>query len=224
MIRVLLLLGAVSAAVLAGACSGNSTSKRAAPPGSTATSTAVPATSTTSAPASTCGPTTSVAKSGGSGDVTPPGDIPDNQAFVVFDSPTAHYSIKTPEGWARSDQGGATTFTDKLNAIRIEVIAAPSAPSPASAQAELPNIRSQNRCFEGGTVTTVQRRAGPAVLLTYRADGAPDPVTGKVVHDDVERYEFWRAGNEAVITLSSPQGSDNVDPWRLVTDSFTWTA
>jgi hypothetical protein len=69
----------------------------------------------------------------------------------------------------------------------------------------------------------VSRAAGPAVHITYKADAAPDPVTGKVVHDDVERYEFWLAGSEAVITLSSPQGSDNVDPWRVVTDSFSWT-
>jgi len=47
-------------------------------------------------------------------------------------------------------------------------------------------------------------------------------VTGKVVRDDVERYEFWRGGTEAVLTLSGAAGSDNVDPWRLVTDSFTW--
>jgi hypothetical protein len=62
------------------------------------------------------------------------------------------------------------------------------------------------------------------VLATYRADSSPDPVTGKVVHDDVERYELWRSGTTAVVTLASPKGSDNVDPWRKVTDSFTWTA
>jgi hypothetical protein len=38
----------------------------------------------------------------------------------------------------------------------------------------------------------------------------------------VERYEFWRAGHEVVLTLSAPVGSDNVDPWRKVTDSFAW--
>ena len=43
-----------------------------------------------------------------------------------------------------------------------------------------------------------------------------------VVPDAVERYEFWRGGTEAVVTLSGAAGSDNVDPWRLVTDSFTW--
>ena len=74
-----------------------------------------------------------------------------------------------------------------------------------------------------GKVSQVSRSAGPAILVTYRADSPPDPVTAKVVHQDVERYVFWRSGSEVVITLSSSQGSDNVDPWRKVTDSFRWT-
>ena len=59
-------------------------------------------------------------------------------------------------------------------------------------------------------------------MITYRADADPDPVTGKVVHDDVERYEFWKAGKTVILALSGPQGADNVDPWRIVTDSLAW--
>jgi hypothetical protein len=47
-------------------------------------------------------------------------------------------------------------------------------------------------------------------------------VTGKSVTEAVQRYEFWRSGQEVVLTLSAPQGSDNVDPWRTITDSFRW--
>lgn len=39
----------------------------------------------------------------------------------------------------------------------------------------------------------MQRTAGPVLLVIYRADAAPDPVTGKVVNDDVERYWYWHA-------------------------------
>jgi len=39
---------------------------------------------------------------------------------------------------------------------------------------------------------------------------------------NVERYAFWRAGTTVILTLSGPQGADNVDPWRMVTDSFGW--
>ena len=50
----------------------------------------------------------------------------------------------------------------------------------------------------------------------------PDPVTGKVYRDEVERYEFYRNGTESVLTLAGPVGADNVDPWRTVTNSFQW--
>jgi hypothetical protein len=62
------------------------------------------------------------------------------------------------------------------------------------------------------------------VLVTYRASSAADAVTGKRVTLDVERYEFWRNGTQVTITLSAPQGSDNVDPWKRVTESFAWSA
>ncbi|MGI8613522.1 MAG: hypothetical protein ACR2KL_06210 [Nocardioidaceae bacterium] len=154
---------------------------------------------------------------------SPAGDIPDNQVFVPYTPPGAHYSIQIPEGWSRSSAGGAVTFTDKLNSVRIESVPAASAPTVASATSkELPRIAATATNYAAGAVTTVDRKAGTAVLVTYQADAPPDPVTGKYVRDAVERYEFWRQGTEAILTLSGPVGADNVDPWRIVSDSFAW--
>jgi hypothetical protein len=167
--------------------------------------------------------TTAAADNPNAPEVNPAGDIPDNQVFVSYSPPSGGYSLKVPEGWARVDTGGAVTFTDKLNRVRMETKASASTPTVSSAQQdEVPAIRSASKNYEAGKVTQVTRKSGTAILITYRADSEPDPVTGKVVHDDVERYEFWRSGNEVVLTLSGPQGADNVDPWRIVTDSFTW--
>jgi hypothetical protein len=160
---------------------------------------------------------------GGGGDVLVPGDIPDNQAYVAYQSAADGYHLSVPEGWARSQAGATVTFSDKFNSIQVQVVAAPSPPSVASAQStEVAALAASTPCFQAGKVGQAVRRSGPAVLITYRADSPADPVTGKVVRQDVERYEFWHAAKEAVITLSSPQGSDNVDPWRKVTDSFAW--
>ena len=38
----------------------------------------------------------------------------------------------------------------------------------------------------------------------------------------IERFELYRHGQGAVIALSSAVGSDNVDPWRIVSESFRW--
>jgi len=38
----------------------------------------------------------------------------------------------------------------------------------------------------------------------------------------IERFELYRNGRSAVVSLSSAVGSDNVDPWRTVSQSFRW--
>lgn len=156
-------------------------------------------------------------------EVNPAGDIPDNQAFVPYTVPTGDFSVTVPEGWSRNESAGVATFTDNFNSIRLETVDAASAPTVASATTdELPAIAAATPGYQAGDVTTVDRTSGTAVLITYRADSPPDPVTGQHTTLDVERYEFWTGGREAIVTLSGGQGADNVDPWRIVTDSFTW--
>ncbi len=156
-------------------------------------------------------------------EINPAGDIPDNQAFVPYTVPSGDFSVTVPEGWSRNESAGVVTFTDNFNSIRLETVDAASAPTVASATAdEVPAIAAETTAYQAGDVTTVDRTAGTAVLITYRADSPPDPVTGQPTTLDVERYEFWKDGREAIVTLSGGRGADNVDPWRIVTDSFTW--
>jgi hypothetical protein len=115
-------------------------------------------------------------------------------------------------------------FTDKLNSIRVDAGTRASAPTPASLRAEVAALGAAGGHFAAGPVNAVTRKGGRAVVAFYRLDSAPDPVTGKVVTDDVERYEFWKGGRLVTLTLAGPHGADNVDPWRIVTDSFRWTA
>jgi hypothetical protein len=151
------------------------------------------------------------------------GDIPDNQVFVPYPSAGGSFVVRVPQGWAQSAAGSAVVFTDKFNSVRIESAPRSQAPDVPSARAqEIPQLQSLVPGFQAGQVTMVQRSAGPAVLITYQANSAPNAVTGKSVTEAVERYEFWRGGQEVVLTLSAPQGADNVDPWRMVTDSFRW--
>ncbi|MEU2421093.1 hypothetical protein ABZ619_08630 [Streptomyces sp. NPDC007851] len=156
----------------------------------------------------------------------PPGDIPDNQVYVSY-RPTGGtftgFTVKVPEGWARTSQGSTTAFTDKLNTVKITAVSASGAPTAGSVtNAVVPQLRCQVPKFSSPKVSEVTRHAGRVVLLTYQGDSAKDPVTGKVVRDAFERYAFYRAGHEVDLTLSGPVKADNVDPWRIVSDSFTW--
>jgi hypothetical protein len=135
-------------------------------------------------------------------EVSPSGDIPDNQAYVRYAPAGAGYSVKVPEGWSRVQTAGAVVFSDKLNSIRLEHT------KPAA---------------QAGQASTVQRTAGTAQKLTYMTKAKPNPVTGKAGTDAVERYVFTKGGKTAVLTLSGPKGADNVDPWKIVTESVRWT-
>lgn len=158
-------------------------------------------------------------------EVNPAGDIPDNQAFVTYTPASGGFSVKVPEGWARTTSGGAVTFTDKLNSIRIESRAAAKAPTVDTARAnELPALANGVPGYKAGDVSSVTRTAGPAIRITYLGDSPADPVTGKSHVNAVERYLFFHNGREAVLTLSGPQGADNVDPWKIVTGSLRWAA
>lgn len=156
------------------------------------------------------------------GEVNPAGDIPDNQVFVTFTPPGGVYAIDVPEGWARSGGGAHVSFTDKLNTVTIDQRAASKAPTPTTASAAVEALGANQPGFAMGQASVVQRQSGDAVLVTYQITSAPDPVTGKTVDDDVERYAFWRNGVEVDVTLSGPHGADNVDPWQIITDSFRW--
>lgn len=156
-------------------------------------------------------------------EVVAPGDIPDTQAFVPYAA--TGYSFSVPEGWSRTVAGSTTTFSDHFNSITATSAPAALAPTATSVQAtEVPALQRNVASFELIKVAPVTRTAGPVVLVTYRAGSAPNPVTNRRVAIDVERYEFWHNGTLVTLTLSGARGSDNVDPWKKVTDSFAWSA
>src|ERR1700760_3994445 len=87
--------------------------------------------SSSGAQASSTPPAAAAASPTNTPEVNPAGDIPDNQAYVAFAPRTAGYSVKVPEGWSRTSAGGAVSFTDKLNTVRLQAVHAGSAPTVA---------------------------------------------------------------------------------------------
>lgn len=159
----------------------------------------------------------------GSRATAPAGNIPVNQAFVPFTPAGGLFTVSVPEGWARTTDGAATIFTDKLNTVRIETRPTAAAPNTESVSVyELPAVASSTPDYRAGAVTAVQRNAGQVMLITYQGSAPPKSVDGKTQTDAFERYEYWHAGQEMILTLSEPVGADNVDRWRTVTDSLRW--
>jgi hypothetical protein len=156
-------------------------------------------------------------------DANPLGDIPDNQVYVPYTAADGSYSVKVPEGWARTGLADGVSFTDKLNTVTVQERSGTPEPNQDSVLgSELADIAAQGSNVTLGPVETRALPGGSAVHATYTADSKPDPVTGRVTRDDVELYVFWKNGSEVLLTLSGPHGSDDVDAWRLVSTSFMW--
>ncbi len=150
----------------------------------------------------------------------PPGDIPDNTAYVTYHSAAGRYTFVHPEGWASVVHGAAVTFTDKLNGITAAAAPAGSAPTLASAKAQAATLSSTQPAFELRSTRTVTLPGGRGVLIVFRRNSAPDAVTGKVFRDEVNRYLIYRGGREVTLDLYGAVGSDNVDPYTKISASL----
>lgn len=222
----------VAATLLVAGCSGAST---AATDSTTANSSVEPSTtssagsppasgsaaptsdaSTSSAPAGT-----GAAQSPVSVENNPPGDIPDNIAFVAYTSPANRYSFTHPEGWLQQGQGAGVLFTDKLNGVQVGQGTATSVPTTASARADsVPSLTRHEAAFEVRSVSAASVPGGAGVLIVYRRNSAPDQVTGRQYRDEVQRYELVAKGHEVVVELFGPVGADNVDAYRTMITSL----
>ena len=151
----------------------------------------------------------------------PPGDIPDNIAFVRYANAAGHYSFTHPEGWAETTKGAQVTFTDKLNGVYVAPGAATTAPTVASAKVtDVPALTKTQAAFELRGITAVSLKGGTGVRLVFRRNSAPDAVTGRRYRDEVERYELVRSGHDVVVELYGPVGADNVDAYKTMITSL----
>lgn len=154
-------------------------------------------------------------------EVSPPGDIPDNQAFVPY--PGQGFVLKVPEGWARSAKGDATRFADKFNTIEVLVLPDPGAKGPEAAKESLlADLAAKGRAVAITGSAVVKTAAGPALHVTYDSNSDPNPVTTKQLREENEVYVWGHGDHMVELVLTAPKGADNVDSWKLISSSFRW--
>ena len=197
----------------AGACS---TKKDATQTDTTALSTTTTTTAGTETPIAST--ETAVAP-----EVNPPGDIPDSQAFVIYQNTTGGYQLEVPEGWARATTRGNVTFVSKLDGVSVTIAPASAAPSAASVQAnEAKLIQSQGRAVTITGMSEANLPGGKAVVIKYTSNSEPNSVTNKRVRLENVAYIFYKNGKEATLTVWAPQGADNADQWNRMANSLRW--
>jgi hypothetical protein len=151
----------------------------------------------------------------------PPGDIPDNLAFVRYRNKATGYSFTHPEGWAQTGSGPSVRFTDKLNGVSVTSSAASQAPTVSSARShDVPALQQSIPAFQLRGITAVTVPGGKGVRIVFRRNSDPDQVTGKVYRDEVEEYLVFGAGRLVRMDLYGPVGADNVDAYRTMSQSL----
>jgi hypothetical protein len=152
----------------------------------------------------------------------PPGDIPDNLAFVRYTSKAGGYSFTHPEGWARTVKGSSVLFTDKLNGVAVTAKAGMSTPTVSQARSvDIPRLKSTETAFQLRGVSAVKLPGGSGVRIVFRRNSEPDSVTGKVYRDEVEEYVILSSKQVIRMDLFGPVGADNVDAYRTMSRSLT---
>jgi hypothetical protein len=159
------------------------------------------------------------ATSGWATEKNPPGDIPDDQVFISYTSSAGAYSLKVPEGWARSEKGSDVDFVDKFDGVAVAVASATAAPTAKDVVAGLAKPEKAVRVV---STKDIRLPAGQAILIKYESDSEANPVTNKRVRLENEAYVFYKNGKTATLTLWAPKGADNADQWKLMSESFRW--
>jgi hypothetical protein len=155
-------------------------------------------------------------------EVNPAGDMPDNQVFISFTAPSG-IMMQIPEGWARSEAGGVTSFVDKLGQIDFTSATVAQAPTPDSIrQIEVAALIATGHAVDVTNIRAMTLPVGDVIAVDYQSNSAVNPVTNRQIRLENRRIYVFRNGQEAIVTLSAPAGADNVDAWNLMANSLRW--
>jgi len=149
------------------------------------------------------------------------GDIPDNAVFLTYRSAAWSFSIQYVEGWQVRTATDGVTIRDKDSSETVRVVTMPPDVAAYIKNTDLPALQSQPR-FALVKQNTVKVGSAVYAHLVYHAPADPDPVTGKQVASTIDRFYVPGPGL-AIISLSTPDGVDNVDAFRQMITSFKWS-
>lgn len=153
---------------------------------------------------------------------TTSGDVPDNAVFLTYKGASPGFSIQYVEGWQVTPRGDGVIIKDKDSSETVQIVAAPADVAAYVATTDLPALQAQPR-FRLIKQDTVKAGSRRYVHLAFHQVSPPDSVTGKRVPQTVDRYYVPGPNGLAIVSLATPDGVDNVDAFRQMIESFTWS-
>jgi hypothetical protein len=149
------------------------------------------------------------------------GDIPDNAVFLTYHDTAHGFSVTYVEGWQVSTVADGVAIRDKDSSETVSVVPAITDVTAYVSGTDLPALRGQPG-FSLVKQDKVTVKGSSLNHLAYHVLSAPDPVTGKQVASTVDRYYVPGPSALAIVSLSTPNGVDNVDAFRQMIQSFKW--
>ena len=153
---------------------------------------------------------------------TTSGDIPDNAVFLTYHGTNPTFSIQYVEGWQVTKQADGVGVRDKDSSETVVIVASQADVEKYVSSTDLPALQRQAG-FQLIKQDKVAAGGSNYVHLAYHVTSPPDPVTGKQVPLTVDRYYVPGPSGLAIVSLSSPDGVDNVDAFHTMIASFTWS-
>ena len=230
-----LFMGGAQVAVLAVtlvACAARPANSPTAPTGTPAGVTPAPSAQTLAPGATPTAPATSPSEPSRSAPTSPEpvesagtttgGDIPDNAIFLPYQDATHGFSIMYVEGWQVTPSSDGVLIRDKDSSETVQVVAPVTDVAAYISSTDLPGLQALPG-FQLVTQDVVKVNGVDLNHIQYHAPSPPDPVTGKEVPSTIDRYYVPGTTGLAIVTLSTPDGVDNVDAFREMIKSFTWS-
>ncbi len=152
---------------------------------------------------------------------TTAGDVPDNAKFVTYEQAGLGFDIQYVEGWQVTTQADGVVIRDKDSSETIAIVDLPADLGTWISSTDLPTLQAQAG-FKLVKQDTVKVGAATYAHLVYHILSSADPVTGKQIPSTVDRYYVPGPSRLAVVSLSTPDGVDNVDAFRQMIESFKW--
>jgi hypothetical protein len=150
------------------------------------------------------------------------GDVPDSAVFLAYRDQSHGFLVQYVEGWHVTPKPDGVTIADKDSYESVIVVTTPPDIAGFITGTDLPALQQQTG-FKLVRHDRVTVGGHELEHLAFHLPAPPDPVTGKQVPSTVDRYYVPGSSGLAVVTLSTPDGVDNVDAFRQMIESFRWS-
>lgn len=153
---------------------------------------------------------------------TTSGDVPDNAVFLTYHGAGPVFSIQYVEGWQVTPRTDGVVIRDKDSSESVGIVAPQADVAGYVSGTDLPALKAQPG-FVLIKQDSVKIGTSTYVHLSYHQPSPADSVTGKQVPQTADRYYVPGTYGLAIVSLATPDGVDNVDAFRQMITSFSWS-